>query len=77
MLDNLKQHPKWVEFKANHSTANAMIMLLAAIMFWRGIWGLLDLYLFPGYPALSYLICIAIGGIVLYLDGLNLNNLQR
>ena len=42
----------------------------ALICFWRGAWGLLDLYLFPGNPRLSFWVSISIGLVVLFLIAL-------
>jgi hypothetical protein len=47
------------------------------VMLWRGVWGLLDTYLFPGSPTLSYLVCIGLGAAILYLDNFSIDNLKR
>lgn len=46
----------------------AVIIAFAIIAFWRGVWGLLDEYLFPapGNEALSYSVSIIIGLSILY-----------
>ena len=44
----------------------ALILALGAVFFWRGVWGLLDVYLFPNNMVLSYSISIGIGIVVLY-----------
>lgn len=77
MLDRIKENPALTKFKAQHPNANAAIIVLAIIMLWRGVWGLLDLYLFPGSPLLSYLVSIGLGFAILYLDGFSLDNLKR
>ena len=38
-----------------------IISSLALVAFWRGAWGLLDLYLLPADPALSFWVSIGIG----------------
>lgn len=60
-----------------HPTVNAVIVVCAIIMLWRGVWGLLDHYLFPGSPTFSYLLSIALGALVLYLDDFSLKDLKR
>lgn len=45
----------------------ALVIGFAIIAFWRGIWGLLDIYLFPNYLVLSYLISVLIGILILIL----------
>ncbi|MDO8467448.1 MAG: hypothetical protein Q7S56_00665 [Nanoarchaeota archaeon] len=38
----------------------------AIIAFWRGVWGLLDIYLLPNNPQLSFWISIGLGVAILY-----------
>jgi len=38
-----------------------LMAIVAAVMVWRGIWGLLDVYLWPQNPKLSYWISALIG----------------
>ena len=42
----------------------ALIIAIGIISFWRGIWGLMDLYLYPDNLSLSYTIS-AVGGLVI------------
>jgi hypothetical protein len=77
MLKELKESPKIRELKASYPTANVILIFIAIIMLWRGVWGLLDQFLFPGLPVLSHLICLAIGVLILYLDGFSIENLKR
>ncbi len=44
----------------------AILIGFAVISFWRGIWGLMDLYLFPNNLALSFTISTIIGILILY-----------
>lgn len=44
-----------------------ILIAFAIISFWRGIWGLMDLYLFPNNHTLSLWISVLIGLIVLYI----------
>ena len=44
-----------------------IILGFALIAFWRGVWGILDLYLFPSKPLISFIISILIGIITIYL----------
>ena len=77
MLEKIKNSPRLAEFKARHPNGNAVVIVLAIIMLWRGVWGLLDIYLFPGSPNLSYLVSIALGILILYLDNFSIENLKR
>ena len=54
--------------KRNLKTISYTILIAFAIIsFWRGIWGLMDLYLFPNNHTLSLGISVLIGLIVLYI----------
>ncbi|MGR8951756.1 MAG: hypothetical protein ACU83V_05025 [Gammaproteobacteria bacterium] len=77
MLKQIKDSPKLAQFKALHPNLNAVVIVFAIIMLWRGVWGLLDTYLFPGSPVLSYLVGIGLGAVILYLDNFSIENLKR
>ncbi|MFH1722412.1 MAG: hypothetical protein ABH950_07405 [Candidatus Altiarchaeota archaeon] len=56
---------QFAKLEKSHQTIFALIIGVSVVMFWRGIWGLLDLLLFPGNPHLSYFISFAAGVIIL------------
>jgi len=59
-----------ISLKLSPSFFIVLIKVLGIVMVWRGVWGILDKYLFPENPVLSYTISIALGLFVLYLpDG--------
>jgi len=43
-----------------------IIIAFAVVSFWRGVWHLMDIYLFPGNFELSAWVSVFIGIIVLY-----------
>jgi hypothetical protein len=43
-----------------------IILAFAIISFWRGVWGLMDLYLFPNNLTLSLITSIVIGVAIIY-----------
>ena len=43
-----------------------ILLALAVVSFWRGIWGIMDLYLLPKNPTASFAISIIIGIIIVY-----------
>jgi len=47
---------------------SALMIGFAVVCFWRGIWGLLDFYLFPSNHLLSYSLSALIGIIILILS---------
>jgi len=77
MLNQIKDSPKLAQFKARHPNLNALVIVFAIIMLWRGVWGLLDTYLFPGSPIFSYLVGIGLGAVILYLDNFSIDHLKR
>jgi hypothetical protein len=42
------------------SNWNIFVVCIAIVMIWRGIWDLLDMYVFPNSPLISNLICIGV-----------------
>lgn len=54
--------------KYTRSAITIIGVVFAIVLFWRGTWGLLDLYLFPDNMLLSYLISAAAGIIILYFS---------
>jgi Fuseless-like protein (putative pre-synaptic calcium channel regulator) len=76
MLNKLKETFPLAKLK-QYPSLNAIIILIAMIMLWRGVWGLLDIYLFPGVPTLSYLLSILFGIFILYLDDFSLSDLKK
>ena len=43
-----------------------LIAATGVVLFWRGAWGLMDLYLHPTNPLVSYIISIVAGLAILY-----------
>lgn len=59
------------------STLTVVTTVLAMILFWRGAWGLMDLYIFPENEALSYLVTLVLGLFLLYMDDYSLSELSE
>ena len=57
------------KLKTHHQIIFAIIIATAVILFWRGVWGILDLFLLPNNPLWSYSISIALGLGILALTG--------
>ncbi|MCF7844945.1 MAG: hypothetical protein K9M03_03920 [Kiritimatiellales bacterium] len=54
-----------------HPVLHSILIGTAVVLFWRGMWGVLDLYLFPENEALSFVTSIALGILMLIIhDGL-------
>ena len=53
--------------KRNLKTISYTVLIAFAIVsFWRGVWGLMDVYLFPNNHILSLSISVLIGLVILY-----------
>jgi len=46
--------------------AHTILIAFAIVSFWRGVWGLMDLYLYPQNPLVSFLISLILGIVILY-----------
>ena len=55
--------------KTKHDIIFAIVIAFAVVSFWRGIWGLLDEYLFPADRQLSLWASVFLGIIILALSG--------
>jgi len=63
MFKNLRK------FLNGRKNLGILVDLLGAIAIWRGIWGILDLVVFPGNKLFSYIVSIILGIILVLLDG--------
>ena len=54
----------------------SIIIGASIIMFWRGLWGLMDLYIFPENEILSYVIPAIIGLLILFLNDFRLTEIE-
>ncbi len=76
--ESVQDHRSTVaRLKSEHPTANAIVVIFAIIMIWRGVWELLNLYLFPGSPTFSNLLSLALGALILHFDDFSLKDLKR
>jgi hypothetical protein len=58
---------KLSNMRTEHQTIFALIIAFAVISFWRGIWGLMDVYLFPNNLPMSFIASLVIGLVILIL----------
>lgn len=49
------------KFKRKHKIVFAIIIGLSVVSFWRGAWGIMDVYIFPNNYGISSLVCFLIG----------------
>ncbi|HAU39307.1 MAG: hypothetical protein UV80_C0002G0336 [Candidatus Peregrinibacteria bacterium GW2011_GWF2_43_17] len=53
-----------------------LVILTGVVMTWRGVWHIMDIYLFPNNEALSSIVSIVMGVILLYLPEEELKDLM-
>ncbi len=53
----------------------SLLVITGVIFVWRGLWGLMDTYLFPDQPGLSFTVGLIIGMIMLYVPDDDLKEL--
>lgn len=56
---------KFHKLRTMHQIVVALFVGFAVVAFWRGIWGLLDLYLFPDNYILSLWASLILGLVIL------------
>jgi len=59
----------FAQMKRKHQVLFAIIIAFAVISFWRGVWGLMDEYLFPNHYQLSLWISVILGVAILVATG--------
>ena len=64
------------KFKRKHKLFHLLLMAVAVVMFWRGVWGILDDYFLTSTPLLSYGLSIFIAFLILYFDDFHLKELE-
>jgi hypothetical protein len=62
--------------KRMRKTIFAVLIAFAVIAFWRGMWGLMDEYLFPNNYLLSLWVSVAIGLVILIITHQTFNELM-
>lgn len=66
---------KLKKIRLRNKNLHSILVGSAIIMFWRGSWGLMDRYLFPENPVLSFLVSISLGLLILLAMDLSLEGL--
>ncbi len=65
-MPKIKHHFK-SKRKFHHKLIMAVGIGFSVVAFWRGTWGLMDLYLFPDNPTLSHSASLLLGIGILYV----------
>ncbi len=53
--------------KSWNNYLKTLLIVAAIVLFWRGVWGLMNLYFFPKNELLSFCLSIFAGLVLLYL----------
>jgi hypothetical protein len=56
---------KLTKMEKNHRILFSVLIAFAVVSFWRGVWGMMDEYLFPGNYRLSLWISLVLGFVIL------------
>jgi len=67
---------KFRKFLNRRKNLMVILDLLGAIAVWWGLWGILDLFIFPENRLISYIACIILGFLLLLVDGNGLDDLK-
>ena len=60
---------KFSKLKTKHQIIFTLLIALAVVSVWRGIWGLMDIYLFPKNLHLSLWFSLVLGLLILVVTG--------
>lgn len=64
------------KFKQKYPNFYFLITGIGVIFVWRGVWGLLDLYFFPGNEVFSIFASVVIGLVILFINDFSLSELD-
>jgi ABC-type Fe3+-siderophore transport system permease subunit len=67
-----KYQRKVKRFEHRHHILAAMLVGIAIVLLWRGVWELADIYIFPNQDIVSAVVCIVVGFTILYLRDFDL-----
>ena len=65
------------KIRKSKSNFNMIITVIAVVMIWRWVWGILDKILFPDYPWVSYWLSIVLWIVILLIDNNKLDELSH
>lgn len=64
------------KFLKKRDRLSTILELLVAVAIWWGIWGILDLFVFPYNQLWSYLISIVLGFLIIFIIGGELDEIK-
>lgn len=63
----MRNKKKYQLFFEKHANLKNVLLGVSAVMLWRGVWDLMDVFLFPHNIALSATVSIIIGSLFMFL----------
>jgi len=67
---------KFRKYLSKKNFFSLLLEVVGVVLIWRGVWGILDIYLFPNCPIASYLSSILIGFLFVWIDDRKLDELE-
>lgn len=67
----------FIILKKKHGNIYAIIFGTAIVLYWRGVWGLMDTYLFPDNHVLSYAVSFVSGLFLLFINDFKLDEIEE
>lgn len=64
------------KIRSTYHNGYVVIIAIAIIMFWYGMFGLLNTFLFPDNKVLSYSVALCVGLFVLFVNDFKLDELE-
>lgn len=75
MAENKKSKKVSVSLRPRSRFLWTLLIAVAVILVWRGVWNLVDIYFLPEYPILSNVLGILLGVLIIYLPDRTLKEL--
>lgn len=67
---------KFSNLKTNHQLFFSILVFFGIVSLWRGIWGLLDTYLFPNNLSVSFILSTVLGMIIIAVTHYSVDKLS-
>lgn len=64
-----------LSFRPRSNFLEELLIVIGVVLIWRGMWNIMDMYMFPDKPVLSNILGILFGFLLLYLPDEDLKEL--
>ena len=76
LMSKNHKHRLKLSLRMHDSFAHTLIVVFGVVLVWRGLWNLIDIYIFPGNPVFSSVVTVVLGVFLLYLPDGSLDDLR-